>query len=93
VPDLKLPKMTPRHVAANVVLQLHGYVDPDTARALADELIFRIDRAGLRGHSESAATDDEVRRAHNSLSRHGCPCTQDAVRAALNDAFVYGWGQ
>jgi hypothetical protein len=91
--DLKPWPGTTRHIAAATALQLHGGVDPDGSRGLAERVVFAIDRAGVRGHTDAAATDDEVRRAHNSLARHGCPCTSDAVRAALNDAFVYGWGQ
>jgi hypothetical protein len=92
MPDLKLPAMTDRHVACNVVLQLKAGIDPDSARALADEIIFKIDRAGMRGHADAAPTDDEVQRAYNALHRRGVPAAHDDVRYALDAAFVRGWG-
>lgn len=92
MPDLKQPQMTERHVACNVVLQLKANVDPDSARVLADEIIFRIDRAGMRGHADAAPTNDEVIRAQSALARRGIPATHDDVRYALDAAFVRGWG-
>lgn len=92
MPDLKQPQMTERHVACNVVLQLKANVDPDSARALADEIIFKIDRAGMRGRADAAPTNDEVIRAQNALARRGIPATRDDVRYALDAAFVRGWG-
>jgi hypothetical protein len=91
VPDLKLPQTTPRHIACNVVLQLKGLIDPDTARSLSEEIVFKIDRAGMRGHADAAPTDDEVRRAQNALARRGVPTTHDDVRYALECCFVRGW--
>jgi hypothetical protein len=91
VPDLQRAPDTDRHVAAATALQLYGYVDPDSSRDLAERVVFAVDRAGARGHTGSAPTDDEVRRAYHSLHRRGVGCTHDDVRGALNDAFVYGW--
>jgi hypothetical protein len=92
MPDLKAPQMTPRHVACNVQLQLHGGIDPDVARGLSDRIIFHVDRAGMRGHADAAPTDDEVRRAQTALARRGVAATHDDVRYALDAAFVRGWG-
>lgn len=90
--DLKQPGMTTRHVACNVVLQLHGNVDPDTARGLSDRILFAVDRAGMRGHDDAAPTDDEVQRAQTALARRGVAAAHDDVRYALDAAFVRGWG-
>ena len=84
--------MTPRHVACNVVLQLKGNIDPDTARSLADEIVFKIDRAGMRGHADAAPTADEVHRARGALHRLGHDISYDDVQIALDAAFVRGWG-
>lgn len=89
--DLKRPQMTPRHIACNIVLQLKGNVDPDTARSLADEIIFKVDRAGMRGHADAAPTEDEVDRAQTALARRGVPAGHEDVRYALDAAFVRGW--
>lgn len=90
--DLKAPQMTARHVACNVVLQLKGFIDPDTARSLSDEILFRVDRAGMRGHADAAPTEDEVRRAQNALARRGVAAAHEDVRYALDCCFVRGWG-
>jgi hypothetical protein len=84
--------MTTRHIACNVVLQLHGNVDPDTARSLPDRILFAVDRAGMRGHADAAPTDDEVTRAQTALARRGVSATHDDVRFALDASFVRGWG-
>jgi|KBSMisStandDraft_5_1062788.scaffolds.fasta_scaffold360075_2 hypothetical protein len=90
--DIHLPEMTTRHVACNVVLQLHGGIDPDTARSLSDRILFAVDRAGMRGHADAAPTDDEVRRGQIALARRGVAASHDDVRYALDAAFVRGWG-
>ena len=90
--DLKPPQMSVRHVACNVVLQLKANCDPDTARTLADEIIFKIDRAGMRGHSDAAPTEDEIHRAKAALHRCGHDIGYDDVQIALDAAFVRGWG-
>jgi hypothetical protein len=92
MPDLKQSGMTDRHVACNVVLQLHGHVDPDTARSLSDRILFAVDRAGMRGHADAAPTDDEVSRAQTALARRGVAASHDDVRHALDCCFVRGWG-
>lgn len=83
---------TPRNTAAAVVLQLHGGIDPDRSRTLADRILFAVDRAGMRGHTDAAPTDDEVARAYNELHRRGLTPGSEDVRAALEAAFVRGWG-
>jgi hypothetical protein len=90
--DLKLPQMTERHVACNVVLQLKANIDPDSARSLADEIIFKVDRAGMRGHVDAAPTEDEIHRARAALHRLGHDIGHDDIAVALDAAFVRGWG-
>jgi len=90
--DLKQPQMSERHIACNVVLQLKAGVDPDTARSLADEIVFRIDRAGMRGRADAAPTEDEIHRARAALHRLGHDIGYDDVAIALDAAFVRGWG-
>lgn len=90
--DLKRWSEHPRSVAAAVVLQLHGGVDPDRSRDLADRVVFAVDRAAMRGHTNAAPTDDEVTRAYNALHRRGFTPSVEDVRAALEAAFVRGWG-
>jgi len=85
--------MSARHVACNVVLQLHGNHDPDSARALADRIIFAVDRAGMRGHAHPAATSDEVQRGYDAACRRGVPASHDDVRYMLDAALVRGWGE
>ena len=92
VGDLKRWTDSPRHVAAAVVLQLHAGVDPDWSRSLAEEILFRVDRAGMRGHTDAAPTKDEIARATNELHRRGYSVGSEDVRAALEAAFVRGWG-
>jgi hypothetical protein len=82
----------PRSVAAAVVLQLHGGIDPDHSRDLADRVVFAVDRAGMRGHTDAAPTADEVTRAYNELHRRGFTPGSEDVHAALVAAFVRGWG-
>jgi hypothetical protein len=82
----------PRSVAAAVVLQLHGGIDPDSSRLLADRVVFAVDRVKARGHTHAAPTDGEVQRARAALSRDGYDVTPEHVRAALEAAFVKGWG-
>jgi hypothetical protein len=89
--DLRRWSEHPRSVAAAVVLQLYGGVDPDYSRDLADRIVFAVDRAGMRGHTDAAPTDDEVIRAQNELHRRGFSIDADTVRAVLNAAFVRGW--
>jgi hypothetical protein len=89
--DLAPWPQTNRHVAAATALQLYGGLDPDGSRDLAERVVFAIDRAGARGHTGSAPTGDEIRRAHNALARRGVVATSDDVAYALNEAFVYGW--
>jgi hypothetical protein len=89
--DIRLPGMTTRHVACNVVLQLHGGIDPDTARSLSDRIVFAVDRAGMRGHADAAPTEDEIQRARMALHRHGHDVGFDDVAVALDAAFVRGW--
>jgi hypothetical protein len=90
--DLKRWRENARSVAAAVVLQIHGGVDPDGSRDLADRIVFAIDRAGMRGHTEAAPTAAEVVRAMNELGRRGYSCAREDVHAALDAAFVRGWG-
>jgi hypothetical protein len=84
--------MTDRHVACNVVLQLKANIDPDTARGLSDEIIFKVDRAGMRGHVDAAPTEDEIQRARAALHRQGHDVGYEDVAVALDAAFVRGWG-
>jgi hypothetical protein len=91
MPDLKLPQMSNRHVACNVVLQLKANCDPDTARSLADEIIFKVDRVGMRGHLDAAPTEDEIHRARTALHRLGHDIGYGDVAVALDAAFVRGW--
>lgn len=79
-------------MAAAVVLQLYGGIDPDYSRTLADKIVHTIDRTAARGHTDAAPTDDEVRRAQNALALRGISTSPDDVRAALEAAFVRGWG-
>jgi hypothetical protein len=92
VADLKRWSEHPRSVAAAVVLQLYGGVDPDYSRDLADRIVFAIDRAGMRGHTNAAPTEDEIARATNELHRRGFTPTSEDVRAVLEAAFVRGFG-
>jgi hypothetical protein len=89
--DLRPWPETTRHIAAATALQLYGGVDPDSSRSLAERVVFAVDRAGVRGHTDTAPTDDEVRRAYNALHRRGHTVPVGDVRDALNEAFVYGW--
>ena len=90
VPDLRRWAENDRTVAAAVELQLAG-VDPETSRTLAEKIVFRVDRAGMRGHGDAAPTDDEIRRAQNELNRRGFAIGSEDVEAALDAAFVRGW--
>lgn len=90
--DLQRWSEKPRSVAAAVVLQIHGGIDPDHSRVLADRVVFAVDRAAMRGHTDAAPTDDEVIRAVNELHRRGYTVTPEDARAALEQAFVRGWG-
>ena len=90
VPDLKRWAENDRTIAAAVELQLAG-IDPDSSRALADRIVFRIDRVGMRGHGDAAPTDDEIRRAQNELNRRGHAVSSEDVFAALDAAFIRGW--
>jgi hypothetical protein len=83
VSDLRLFPQTNRHIAAATALQLYGGMDPDGSRDLAERIVFAVDRAGARGHTGSAPTEDEVTRAHNALARRGVACARDRrLRAA-----------
>jgi len=90
--DLLRWSENPRTVAAAVVLQLQAAIDPDFSRTLADRIVFAVDRAGMRGHSDAAPTEDEVSRAMTELGRRGYSCERADVRAVLDAAFVRGWG-
>lgn len=81
-----------RTIAAAVILQLHGHIDPDYSRTLAEKIVFAIDRAGMRGHTDAAPTEDEIRRAQNALARRGVAASSEDVAYALDAAFVRGWG-
>jgi hypothetical protein len=76
VADVRLFPLTNRHIAAATALQLYGGIDPDGSRDLAERIVFAIDRAGARGHTGSAPTEDEVTRAHNALARRGVACAR-----------------
>jgi hypothetical protein len=82
----------PRSIAAAVVLQLYGGIDPDYSRELADRVVRAVDRTAARGHTDAAPTADEVRRAQNALALRGISTSPEDVRAALEAAFVWGWG-
>lgn len=90
--DIKRWRDNPRTVAAAVVLQIHGGHCPDQSRDLADRIVFAVDRAGMRGHTDAMPTDDEVARAGNQLTRLGVTLAPDEVRSVLDAAFVRGWG-
>jgi hypothetical protein len=90
--DLRRWSGKPRSVAAAVVLQLYAGVDPDHSRDLADRIVSAVDRAGMRDHTDAAPTADEVARACNELHRRGFTPSSEDVRAALEAAFVRGWG-
>lgn len=90
--DIRRWSEKPRSVAAAVVLQLHGGIDPDRSRDLADRIVFAVDRVTVRGHTHAAPTDEEVRRAGNALTGYGYVVAPEHVRAALEAAFVKGWG-
>lgn len=83
---------TARTIAAASVLQIHGGLDPDHARDVADRVVFAVDRAGARGHLSAAPTSDEVNRAGNQLTRLGVTLAPDEIRSVLDAAFVRGWG-
>lgn len=91
--DIRRWSDKPRSIAAAVVLQIHGGIEPDQSRVLADRIVFAVDRAGMRDHTDAAPTEDEVRRAYNELHRRGFTPGSEDVRAALEAAFVRGWGQ
>lgn len=91
--DLTLPKMSPEHVACNVVLQLHGHIDPDNARTLSDRVVWAVSRARARGHAHPYATEDEMHRAKAELHRRGWDVPSEDVGAVLNAALIRGWGQ
>lgn len=90
--DLKRWSENARTIAAAVVLQLHGGHDPDGSRDLADRIVFAVDRAGMRGHTDAAPTEDEVTRAQNALARLGHSLSSEEVRSVLDASFVRGWG-
>lgn len=91
MPDLKQPQMTPRHVACNVVLQLHGRHDPDRSRELSERIVYAIDRAAGRGHPRATPTEDEVERCREELDRRGVPVTYEDAYAVMNHALFRGW--
>ena len=92
--DLKRWSEKPRSVAAAVVLQLYGGIDPDQSRTLADRVVRAVDRTAMRGHTDAAPTDDEVDRAMSALTARGVTgLTREIVREALDASFVRGWGQ
>lgn len=81
-----------RTIAAASVLQIHGGLDPDHSRDVADRVVFAVDRAGARGHLSAAPTDDEITRAASQLARLGVTLAPDEVRSVLDAAFIRGWG-
>jgi hypothetical protein len=89
--DLRRWTENPRTVAAAVVLQLYGAIEPDYSRDLADRVVHAVDRAGVRQHASGAATEAEVRRAENALHRLGYAVPREDVERVLNETFVFGW--
>lgn len=81
---------SPRHVAAQIALQLYGAVDPDTSKYLADHVIFAIDRAAWRGHTDSGPTHEEVNRAASSFERQGIAVSNEQMYGALLAALCPG---
>lgn len=90
--DIRRWSEKPRSVAAAVVLQLHGGIDPDYSRDLADRVVNAVDRTAMRGHVDAAPTEQEIRRACASLNGHGYNVTTEHMAAALDAAFIRGWG-
>lgn len=74
---------SPRHVAAQMALQLYGAVDPDTSKYLADHVVFAVDRAAFRGTYVGGPTHEEVNRLTTSLARRGITLERDDAYAAL----------
>lgn len=91
MPDIHRWPENDRTIAAAVVLQLHAGIDPDYSRSLAERIVFAIDRAGMRGHTDAAPTADEIARAQNALARRGIAASAEDVAYALDAAFVRGW--
>jgi hypothetical protein len=90
--DVKIEPSDARHVAANVQLQLHGNVDPDSARTLAARVVHAVDRAAKRGHASNAPTPGEVDRAYAAFARRGVELDRELIREALDAALTRGWG-
>jgi hypothetical protein len=76
--------VTHRQVAAALALQVHGGMDPDGSRDLAD----RVLRAAARGHTDSGPTQTEVARATSELARQGVTASPAQVERALLAALV-----
>jgi hypothetical protein len=74
---------SPRHVAAQIALQLYGNVDPDTSKYLADHVVFAVDRTAFRGSYTGGPTHDEVNRLMSALDRRGIGIERDDAYAAL----------
>lgn len=81
---------SPRHIAAQIALQLYGNVDPDTSKYLADHVVFAVDRAAFRGHFDADPTPAEVNRLMSSLDRRGIGVERDDAQAALLAALCPG---
>lgn len=81
---------SPRHVAAQVALQLYGGVDPDASRYLADHVVFAVDRAAFRGSYTGGPTREEVNRLQSALVRRGIDLERDDAYAALLAAICPG---
>jgi hypothetical protein len=80
-----------RSVAAAVVLQLYGGIDPDYSRELADRVVRAIDRTAARGKTDAWPDADEIARAQSALALRGISASTEDVRTALVAAFVRGW--
>jgi hypothetical protein len=80
--------VTHRQVAAALALQVHGGMDPDGSRNLADRFLRAADRAAARGHTDSGPTQTEVARATSELARQGVTASPAQVERALLAALV-----
>lgn len=74
---------SPRHVAAQVALQIYGNVDPDTSKYLADKVVFAVDRAAFRGSYTGGPTHEEVNRLMTTLDRRAIGIHSDDAYAGL----------
>lgn len=81
---------SPRHAAAQTALQIHGLMDPDTSRDLADHVVFAVDRMAFRGSYTGGPTRGEIRRGVSAFERQGISVTNEQMYGALLAALCPG---